>query len=82
MEKLKVSYKFLEFWITQNGAECVDCIEGVLLDSLLYIDNQGKYTAFLDTFLTTNSSCYTMITGTQEEVFKIWDKLKEESETA
>ena len=82
MEKLKVSYKFWEFWTAQNKAECVDCIEGVLLDSLLYIDNQGKYTAFLDTFLTTNSSCYTMITGTQKEVFEIWDKLKEESETA
>lgn len=82
MEKLKVSDNFLEFWIKENKADCIDCIESVLLDSLLYVDNNGNYTAFIDTFLTTNSSCYTMLTGTENEVLTEWENLKEERENA
>ena len=82
MEKLKVSTKFFDFWLSENikKVNCVDCIDGVLLDSLLYVDNNGNYTAFIDTFLTTNSSCYTMITGSEKEVLNFWESLKDESE--
>lgn len=80
MEKLKVSTKFFDFWLSENikRVDCVDCIDGVLLDSLLYVDNNGNYTAFIDTFLTTNSSCYTMVTGTAKEVLNFWESLKDE----
>lgn len=82
MEKLKVSTKFFDFWLSENikKVDCVDCIDGVLLDSLLYVDNNGNYTAFIDTFLTTNSSCYTMITGLEKEVLNFWESLKNERE--
>lgn len=82
MEKLKVGTKYFDFWLSENikKVECVDCIEGVLLDSLLYVDESGKYTAFIDTFLTTNSSCYTMITGSEKDVLNYWEQVKTERE--
>lgn len=81
MEKLKVSTKYFDWWLSENKkAEIVDDVDGVLLDSMLYIDSNGKYTAFIDTFLTTNSSCYTMITGSEKEVLNFWEQIKNERE--
>ena len=81
MEKLKVSTEYYDFWLSENKkAEIIDGVDGVLLDSMLYIDNNGKYTAFIDTFLTTNSSCYTMITGSEKDVLNYWEQVKTERE--
>lgn len=82
MQKQKISTNSFDNWLTKNinSVECIDCIDGVLLDSLLYVDNNGNYTAFIDTFLTTNNSCYTMITGSEKEVLNFWESLKDESE--
>lgn len=35
----------LEKWTVQNGAECIDCIEGSLLDNMVYACKRG--TAFI-----------------------------------
>ena len=80
MNKSIINYRTFEKWLTNNinSVECVDCIEGCLLDSLLYCDNNGLYTAFIETFETSNSSCYTMLSGSIDEVSKEWDKLKRE----
>ena len=80
MKKLKnIGLQHLNKWIEthEKNAECIDCIEGVLLDSLLY-STPGGLIAFIETYETANSSTYTVIWGNKNEIFTEWEKLKEE----
>ena len=58
-----------------------DCIESCLLDNLLLYDTDTKkYYMCLDHYLNSWNSCYEVYYGTEDEVYEIWDKLKEEQE--
>ena len=49
-----------------TAEEVVDCIEGTLLDSVLYWHN-GEYVAFVESYVNCWSSCYEVFTGDAAE---------------
>lgn len=62
MTKYRIEKNALDFvnkCIAQSGGVIIDCIEGCLLDDLLYETRRG-YLAFMETFQNANSSIYTM----------------------
>ena len=62
--------------IHQNKAECIDVIEGCLLDSLLMATKRG-YIALIETFATTQSSTYTLYFSTDSgDIYEIWESLE------
>lgn len=49
-----------EQWIKQNNADCIDCAEGSLLDSVVYYCKNG-IAFFFEKYLNSNSSGYEFI---------------------
>jgi hypothetical protein len=47
----------LEKWLEQNKAECIECVEGCLIDNALYACKRG-YAAIYERFVNTWSSAY------------------------
>ena len=47
----------LEKWMHQNGAECVDCVDGVLLDNL-FVKTKNGYAAIYEHAQTAWTSVY------------------------
>ena len=61
--------------IDNTVAETIDCREGVLLDSYIAINKDGKMFIALDTYETSRSSGYTIITSDSEK--ELWDRWEE-----
>lgn len=49
-----------EKWIAQNNAECIDCAEGCLLDSVVYSTKRG-IAFFFERYLNSWCSGYTFL---------------------
>ena len=61
--------------------ELIDCIEGCLIDNLLFYNCETQiYYMCLEYPLNCWSSCYQVRYGTEEEVYEVWDKLLEREE--
>lgn len=66
---------------SREEIELIDCIEGCLLDSLLFYDcKTEKYYMCLEHYQNSWSSCYEVYYGTEEEIYQKWDKIREELE--
>ena len=61
--------------IDNTIAETVDCREGVLLDSYIATNKDGKLFIALETYETSRSSGYTIITSDSEK--ELWDRWSE-----
>lgn len=65
----------LETIVNENNAVIEDCIEGCLLDHLLYVTESG-YIAFIETYVNSNMSTYTVYeTADVNEIEAIWDPI-------
>ena len=71
---------YIENLLKEKSGEIIDCIEGVLLDSIL-IDSAAGYIAIMDTFVNSNMSIYTVYTAENETdnaaIFEMWGKYEQ-----
>lgn len=77
----------IEKWLTQNKAECMDCIEGCLLDNAVYACKNGI--AFIyEKYLNCWNSCYELnfIRYKEEnkplidQYWEQWEQFREQTE--
>lgn len=62
--------------IDASVSETIDCREGVLLDSYIAINKEGAMFIAFETYETSRSSGYTIITSdSEEELWKRWDEI-------
>lgn len=62
----------LEKWMHQNGAECVDYIDGVLLDNML-VETKNGYAAIYERYQNCWSSVY-YVEFERKQANTVWNK--------
>lgn len=77
MKQYKLNPGILDKFIYQNKAEIVDCIDGVLLDDLLFYTRRGMIALF-ETYVNSNMSDFTVYFSTDTgEIWDLWEKRQE-----
>lgn len=73
MKELVMCSDFLPKWERQNNAEVIDCIEGCLLDDLLYKTKRGV-ALLLETYVNEWTSMYTIHFYKNKDSLKAYDE--------